>query len=188
VPTPHRSAGRFPDGADSDSNCSDFLVQAATTLAATAAAGDSNIKVASVADFSAGQKLMIGTGADAESAVIAAVGTAGATTVRTATAAGATVVPVASAMGFRPGDTISIDSGAARETAVVASAAVFGRAGASVTVSAPLAMAHERGAQVSGSGITLDAALMKPHAAGTQVGVDLPTPGAPNKYSRAGSR
>ena len=30
VATPHRSAGRFPDGADTDSNCNDFLLQAAS--------------------------------------------------------------------------------------------------------------------------------------------------------------
>jgi len=29
VPTAHRSAGRFPDGADTDSNCNDFLLQPA---------------------------------------------------------------------------------------------------------------------------------------------------------------
>ena len=52
---PNRSAGRFPDGLDTDSNCSDFLLQTATTLSAASAAGATNIKVASVADFSAGQ-------------------------------------------------------------------------------------------------------------------------------------
>ena len=31
VRTAHRSAGRFPDGADTDSNCSDFLLQSTTT-------------------------------------------------------------------------------------------------------------------------------------------------------------
>ena len=49
VATPHRSAGRFPDGADTDSNCNDFLLQAATTLSAASAVGATNIKVASVA-------------------------------------------------------------------------------------------------------------------------------------------
>ena len=31
VTTPHRSAGRFPDGRDTDSNCADFQLQPATT-------------------------------------------------------------------------------------------------------------------------------------------------------------
>ena len=121
VATSHRSAGRFPDGADTDSNCNDFLLQAATTLSAASAAGATNIKVASVADFVAGQTLLIDAGANPETAVIATVGTAGATTVGTATSAGATVIPVGSAMGFTAGQAITIDSGANHETAVVAS-------------------------------------------------------------------
>ena len=119
--TPNRSAGRFPDGADTDSNCRDFLLQTATTLSADSAAGANNIKVASVADFAAGQTIIIDTGANRETAVIATVGTAGGTTVGTATDVGATVIPVASAAGFSAGQTITIDSGANRETAVVAS-------------------------------------------------------------------
>src|SRR5262249_19173920 len=55
VALPNRSAGRFPDGADSDSNCTDFLVQPATTLPAGANAGATNLKVAGVADFAPGQ-------------------------------------------------------------------------------------------------------------------------------------
>jgi hypothetical protein len=37
-PTPNRSAGRFPDGADTDSNCSDFLLPPAPTTAAPVSA------------------------------------------------------------------------------------------------------------------------------------------------------
>ena len=87
-------------------------MQPATTLSAASAAGATNIKVASVADFAAGQTIMIDTGANLETAVIATVGTAGATTVGAATDAGATVIPVASATGFSAGQTITIDSGA----------------------------------------------------------------------------
>ncbi len=136
--TPHRSAGRFPDGADTDSNCNDFLLQPATTLSAASAAGATNIKVASVADFAAGQTIMIDTGASLETAVIATVGTAGATTVGAATSAGATVIPVASAMGFSAGQTITIDSGANQETAVVVSIGrVFGPGGPGALAAAP---------------------------------------------------
>ncbi len=179
-----RSAGRFPDGADTDSNCNDFLLQAATTLPAGSAAGATNIKVASVADFAAGQKIMIDTGANLETAVIATVGTAGATTAGAATNAGATVIPVASVMGFSAGQTITIDSGANHETAVVASTSFFGRGGPSITVAAPLTFAHAAGAPVSGTGITLTAALTRVHAGGAQVAVNVPTPGAPNQYYR----
>ncbi len=177
------SAGRFPDGADTGSNCADFLTQAATTLPIGAAAGATNIKVFSVEGFEAGQKIMIDAGANLEHAVIATVGTPGATTVRAETRVGATVIPVASPpIGFRDGQTITIDNGANSETAVVASVRMF--FDAAITVSAPLASAHAAGAQVSGTGITLTAALTRAHEGGAQVTDNLPTPGAPNQYSR----
>jgi hypothetical protein len=186
VVTPHRSAGRFPDGADTDSNCDDFHLQPATTLSAASAEGATNVKVATVADFSAGQTIIIDVGTNAETAVIATVGTAGATTISTAANAGATVIPVASGFGFTAGQSITIDSGANQETAIVSSASFGGRGGrgggATITVSAPLKSPHAAGAQVAGSGITLTAALTKAHANGAQVGAGLPTPGAPNAY------
>ena len=186
----NRSAGRFPDGADTDSNCRDFQLQIATTLAADSAAEANNIKVASVADFNAGQTIFIDTGANRETAVIATVGTAGATTVRTNTESGATVISVASSFGFSTGQTITIDSGANRETAVVALISGgfrgFGArrgGGGTITVAAPLTMAHAPDAQVSGSGITFTTALTRAHETGTQVAGNLPTPGAPNAYA-----
>jgi len=194
VSTPHRSAGRFPDGLDTDSNCYDFLLQAANNLAAASPAGANNIKVPSVADFAAGQTLVIDAGANVETAVIATVGTPGATTVGTATAVGATVIPVASPAGFTAGQAIIIDSGANEEKAVVASTGRGGRGGPgagavpgpTITVSAPLTRAHQAAVQVSGSGITLTAALTKAHASGAPVANNVPTPGAPNRYVRSG--
>ncbi len=186
--TPHRSAGRFPDGHDTDSNCADFHLQPATVLAAASNAGATNVKVASVADFAAGQTVMIDTGATLENATIAAVGTAGATTVGTATTAGTTVIPVASAFGFAAGQTVTIDGGAAQESAVIAAIAGGGRGGGrggpgpTITVAAPLAQAHAAGAQISGTGLTLTAALAKAHAGGAQIATSVPTPGARNSY------
>jgi hypothetical protein len=180
----NRSAGRFPDGADTDSNCTDFQLQPASTLSAASDAGATNIKVATVADFAAGQTIMIDTGANLESAVIATVGTSGATTVGAATSVGATVIPVASAAGFSAGQSIAIDSGKNRETAVVVSI-TGGRGGATIAV-APLSLAHSAGAQVSGSGITLTGPLTRAHASGAQVVSGVPTPGAPNQYQRSG--
>jgi Alpha-L-arabinofuranosidase B, catalytic/Lamin Tail Domain/NPCBM-associated, NEW3 domain of alpha-galactosidase len=189
VITPHRSAGRYPDGADTDSNCADFLLQPATTLSAASAAGATNIKVASVADFAAGQTITIDANANRETAVIASVGTAGATTVGAAASAGATVIQVANVAGFAAGQPITIDSGANQETAVVASiAGGRGGAGATMTVAAPLKSAHASGAQVSGSGITVTTALARAHAGGAQVAAGVPTPGAANRYERAASR
>jgi hypothetical protein len=126
---------------------------------------------------------MIDTGENLETAVIATVGTAGVTTAAAATGVGATVIPVANVIGFSVGQTITIDSGANSETAVIASI-TRSRGAATITVTAPLTLAHAVGAQVSGTGITLTAALTKDHASGTQVTDNVPTPGAPNHYRR----
>lgn len=187
---PNRSAGRFPDGADTDTNCYDFLLQTATTLAAPAAQGAKNIKVISVADLSAGQTVIIDTGENRETAVIAAVGTAGGTTLSAAVEAGTAVIPVANTAGFAVGQTISIDSQSNHETAVIASInrgrGGFGGApgAASITAASPLTKAHAAGAEVSGTGITLTSGLTKAHEGGAQVAGSEPTPGAPNQYSR----
>jgi non-reducing end alpha-L-arabinofuranosidase len=188
-----RSAGRFPDGGDTGSNCRDFLLQTSTTLPTATAVGANNIKVASVSDFDAGQTIFIDISENRESAVISTVGTPGGTTLGTATEKGATVVPVASAAGFSAGQTITIDSGANHETAVVASVTGAGRGGfggrggagpGTITVTAPLKLAHAVDAEVAGSGITLTAGLTKPHDSGAPVAGSLPTPGAPNRYYR----
>jgi hypothetical protein len=175
----NQSAGRFPDGADTGSNCGDFLTQAATTLPVASPAGATNIKVASVAGFKAGETIRIDTGANLESAVIATVGTAGATTSVAATGAGATVIPVASVIGFGEGQIISINGGGNSETAVVASTTWWSR---TITVAAPLTLAHAAGAEVSGTGITLSAGLTRAHDIGAQVTDNVPTPAAPNRY------
>jgi non-reducing end alpha-L-arabinofuranosidase len=180
----NRSLGRFPDGRDADSLCTDFQMQAATTLPAASVLGATNIKVASVADLAAGQTILIDSGANLETAVIATVGTAGATTIGAASDPGATFLAVASGAGFAAGQSISIDSGANSETAVVASATAGGRGGARINVVAPLTRAHAAGVQVSGSGVTLTTPLTKAHAAGAPIASGAPTPGAPNQYAR----
>jgi non-reducing end alpha-L-arabinofuranosidase len=189
---PDRSVGRYPDGADSDFNCRDFILQNTITLLVSSPAGSNNIKVASVAGFSIGQKIIVGSGANSEPAVIATIGTTGGTTVGTATQAGVTVIPVAGVTGFTAGQTITIDNGANLETAVIASVTAgrpnFGGNNnsltSSITITVPLTKAHEAGVQVSGSGITLASPLTRAHDNGTQVASNLPTPGRPNQYFR----
>ena len=175
---PNRSIGRFPDGYDADSLCTDFVVQPATTLPEGAAAGATNIKVGSVADFAAGQTVTIGN----DTATIAAVGTAGSTRSSAATIVEATVIPVAATAGFAVGQAISIDSGANQENAVIA-AVQGGRGGARITVTVPLKIAHAAGVPLAGSGITLRAPLARAQAAGTVMTTNLPTPGAANAYA-----
>lgn len=177
------SAGRFPDGHDTDSNCADFLTEPATILASASPAGATNIKVAGVEGFNAGQTVRIGVGAKLEIANIAAVGTPGATTTRKATDVGATVLPVASTEGFRDGQTITIDSGTNSETAVVSSIQWFGAK--TITVSAPLTHAHAIDSQISGTGITLTAPLAREHSGGSPVEGSPATPGAPNRHGKS---
>jgi hypothetical protein len=190
---PNRSAGRYPDGTDFDSNCRDFLWQNSIPMLTASAAGSNNIKVATVAGLSNGQMVTIDKGSNRETAVIAIIGTTGGTTVGTATTVGATVIPVASVEGFSVGQTITIDNGGNGETAVIAAiTAPRGRQGApgapgtaptiSITVTVALTKAHDVGVQVSGSGITFAAPLTKAHTNGVQIASDLPTPGEPNRY------
>jgi hypothetical protein len=179
---PDRSAGRFPDGRDTDSNCHDFLMQAVASLSAPSAVGQSNIEVTSVGGFAAGQEVVIDDGENRETAVIATVGAAGGTTLRSATGAGAVVIPVANVDGFSEGEDITIGRGAQSERAVVAS--VTHGDSATIEVVGPLAFAHSAGAPVSGSGITLATPLMHAHDSGAQIANGTPTPGAPNQYYR----
>ncbi len=106
---------------------------------------------------------------------------------------GTKAFPVAGAEGFKKGQSITIDNGAKREKAIIA-AVIFGRPHFtnghfvrpvdSVKVAEPLTIAHDEGAQVSGSGITLANPLTKAHAEGAQVASNVPTPGEPNQYFR----
>ena len=190
---PDISAGRYPDGNDSDFNCRDFMLQGNVTLSAPASQGSDNIKVASVSDFMVGQKIIIGSDANRETAEIATIGTAGGTTVGTASRAGTKIILVTGVEGFSTGQTITIGNGGNLEKAVVASIAAGRRrfGGRNMTppsdtlaVTAPLKYSHAAGAQVSGSGITLSAPLTMAHDIGTQVAGNIPTPGKPNQYIR----
>jgi hypothetical protein len=181
------SAGRFPDGRDTDSNCTDFGNPAAATLPQGAPAGASVVKVSSVAGFHVGQTVLVGAGAAREPAKIAAIGTPGVTTARGAVAAAETAIPVVDPKGFQPGQTITIGDNANIETAVVTSSG-FGRGGFQITVAAPLKRSHAAGVQVSGTGITLAKPLSRAHAGGAQLIEYLPTPGAPNKAAAETAR
>jgi hypothetical protein len=184
------SVGRYPDGDDNDSNCSDFLVQKTTTILTASAAGSDNIKVANVSGFKNGQKIIIDNGTNKEIAIIAIIGTGGGTKVGTSTKAGETIITVEGLEGFSAGQTITIDNGGNRETAVIASLTpARGRVGRpnyiptnSITVTAPLTKIHNSGAEVSGSGITLSKPITRAHNPGVQIASDLPTPGEPNNY------
>lgn len=189
--SPNKSAGRYPDGKDTDTNCQDFLVQQDMSLALTADAGARTIKVSSVANFNVGQSIIIDSGQNRETVVIKAVGTGGGTTLSSAAEAGATVIAIESVQGFSVGQTIMIG----REKSVIAGVTMprrrfgpggpgEGQQGSSLTLAIPLKHAYEQGVEISGSGITLAKALTKTHDSGALVIDGVPTPGAPNQYTR----
>ena len=95
-----------------------------STLALPAAAGDTNIKLGSVANFLVGDTIKV----DQESAKIAAVGTqARSTTLFTAAAAGDTNVKVAATTGIAAGDTLRVDTAAGTESVTVSNVGTQGR-------------------------------------------------------------
>ena len=164
-----------------------------TTLFSPAAAGGSNVKVASVTGFNVGDPINVdGT----ESGTITSVGTAGAkTTLFAAASAGSTNIKLSSVAGVTVGQPISIDTGGTVETPTVTS---VGTAATATTLAAASAVgdtnikvtsvanidpgdsltidsgANSETATVSsvgtagatGSGLTLSAALTKAHASG----------------------
>ena len=122
-----------------------------TTLSAAAAAGATNVKLASVTGLAAGDTLNLDSGAAQESRTIASVGTSG---------ANGTGVTLTTALG----------------SAHAAGAAVQDP-GAGITFTPALSSAHAAGATVidPGTGVTLSAPLGSAHAAGAAV---TTTPGA----------
>ncbi len=173
------SAGRFPDGADTASNCHDFHTAPVAVMTLASLAGAANIKTASVAGFHVGQTIHIGAGANLESAVIAGLGTPGGTQLATAVPAGAASLAVGTVQGFYQHEAVSIGRGVRRESAVIrASYGFFGRA--RIILASPLRYPHRVGSPVSGSGIALQAPLTRAHPAGSAIFGSLATPGAPN--------
>jgi alpha-L-rhamnosidase len=138
-----------------------------STLSVAAAAGDTNLKVGSVANFVVGGTLEV----DDEAATIAAVGTQSrSTTLFAAAAAGDTNVKVASSAGIAAGDTMRIDTAGTTESVTVTSVGTPGP-GTGITFTPALTAAHAAGAAVLGlgSGVTLTAPLASGHAAGAPV-------------------
>jgi len=192
---PNRSAGRYPDGVDTDSNCKDFNLQSVISLSTSAVAGANNIKVNSVSGFVQGQSIIIGSVANNETAVIASVGTSGGTALASAARAGSKVILVSGIEGFSAGQTIVIDNGTKQETAVVvALAAAPRRFGAprggnvalpsdTIKITMPLKFGHAVGSEAAGSGISFTAPLSKSYDRGTLVAGSIPTPGEPNQYT-----
>jgi hypothetical protein len=178
------STGRYPDGQDSDNDCTDF-VTAASIRTGGAAAGATRVSVATTGHLAPGQTVVLDAGADAETLTVATVGSSGITRASAPADKGATVVRVDDPHPFAVGQAIVVGSGADEETAVVAAVDTTWRAG-KLTLKAPLARAHDAGASVAGTGIAFTGPMAKAHSAGTVMTAtgDLATPGAPNRHVR----
>jgi len=180
--TSEGSVGRYPDGHDTDSNCADWHTATSANLAAAAPAGSDTVKVTSVTDFGVGQTLVVGTGKEAETVTIKAVGTGGATKSTATAAAGDRRLIVGNPQSFKAGQVIVIGSGGAAEQAIIDTTR-GNSGGGQIDLTTPLRFAHGAGEDVTGTGLTLVAPLTKAHGAGVQISTDLATPGTSNHYS-----
>jgi len=133
------TVGTAADGTlQSDTVAAVGTAATSTTLFAAAAAGDPNVKVASVAGFTVGGPVTVDTGAAAEHATVTAVGTAGARgTLFTAASAGDTNLKVSTVAGLTVGQPITVDTGANVETPTVTA---IGTAGVTTTLSSAAAV------------------------------------------------
>jgi len=181
----NRSFGRFPDGADTDNNKTDFFLQDVVTLLLPAASGSNNIKVGNTSGFAVGQQIIVGSGVKSQSVTICEVGTTGGTTVVTDTNPGTTVIPVASVEGFSTGQAFTIGGETATVASVVAVRRRFGVTTVpvdTIKVTQPLTHSHPVGTLVHGSGITFSTNFNTSFERGTPVANGVPTPGKPNQY------
>ena len=118
-----------------------------STLSVAAAAGDTNLKLGSVANFVVGGTLEV----DDETATIAAVGTQSrSTTLFAAAAAGDTNIKVASTTGIAAGDTMRIDTAGTTESVTVTNVGTQGP-GTGITFTPALTSAHASARRCSAS-------------------------------------
>ncbi len=145
-------------------------IQANTTLVAPAAAGDTNLKVASITGLASGQALTLDTGAAQETVTVGTVGTApaSATTLVVPAAAGDTTVNVASVTGYAAGAAITIEGESRTITAV-------GTAAGNATTLFAAAAAGDTNVKVAsvngfavGQKLTVESELRTVTAVGTQ--------------------
>ena len=183
--TPNLSAGRYPDGHDTDENENDFHVQRVISLSAPLKAGETNIKVSSTSNIRIGQRLFIGP--DHEEVIAANIGTPGYAPLAEKVAAGAKQVAVNGVQGLSVGQTVFVGS----EKAVIAEIHAVRRNRGPVpaapqndivVLQAPLKSSHDVPEALAGTGITVSSPIRANYASGTQVIDNVPTPGAPNRF------
>ncbi|MDO5443296.1 MAG: arabinofuranosidase catalytic domain-containing protein [Bacteroidia bacterium] len=182
---PNLSAGRYPDGLDTDENENDFKVQSAFALAAPINAGDVNIKLNSTNNIRIGQRLFIGT--DHEEVIAANIGTPGYAPLAENVAAGAKQIAVSGVQSFTVGQAVLVGDETAQIAEIQAArrnywAPVQTPQKDIVILQAPLKKAHAVGEALAGTGVTVSSPIKGAYAAGEPVTGNVPTPGAPNRY------
>ncbi len=143
-----------------------------TQTVTTAAAGATNIKVASINGFVVGQPMQVMEygGRNFEAATVRSIGTAAgaATTVAGRAAAGDRTITVASINGFVVGNQLVVGVGRRQEIKTVAAVGTAGADGTGVTVSEPLAFAHPALDRIRGTGTGIEVTrLAKTHPSGS---------------------
>jgi hypothetical protein len=135
------------------------------TLSAATAVGDTVVKLSSVTGLTVGDKFIVDTGANLESAKIASIGTAGATGTGVTLA---TPLTLAHASGVTSRDAGTGVTLAAPLTLAHATGVAARDLGLGITLTAPLTKVHASGVATrdAGTGITLTAPLTKAHATG----------------------
>ena len=145
---------------------------AATTTISPVNVGDTNLKVASINGFVAGQKLQVmeASGKKFETVAVTGVGTAAgaSTTLAAASKAGDTNLKVTSVTGFVVGQPMTVGVGATEEAATVTAVGTAGATGTGITLATPLTKDHlilmlVRG---TGTGLTTEPFTMA-HASGS---------------------
>ncbi len=129
-----------------------YLTNISTELFADALAGDTNIKVYRVDGFTPGMTVVIDSGENAETRIVAAVGTAGTTTtlagasdrIRVNSNVGDTNIKMYGVDGFAVGQTIWIGSGADVEENTIVSVGTAGTNGTGIDLATPLTLPHSR--------------------------------------------
>ena len=182
---PNLSAGRYPDGYDTDENENDFKLQRAITIAAPVKAGDTNIKLSATNNIRIGQRLFIGP--DNEEVIAATIGTPGYAPIAVNAKAGAKQLEVSGVQGFSVGQTVYVGD----EKAAIAEIHAVRRNNRApfvvpqndvIILQAPLKNAHTTDEAIAGTGVGVSSPIKASYSVGTQVASGVPTPGAPNQF------
>lgn len=181
---PNLSAGRFPDGYDTDNNKYDFRVQPSFHLAAGVPEGGSRVVFHSSEGLKPGQMIYIGDESDYEYVQVATVGSMGATAIRASLRPGDRYVQVEDATDFAVGQPVLINGHRATISDIQTSTASRGQAKPAemIVLKAPVDFSAPQGTLITGTGAGLSTPLKNAHKIGEAVSVNKPTPGRPNVY------